>query len=122
MPGNDVGAVRDAGAVVTIGTTNGVLTSDSPEVVDASEADDRFGRSVATGDLNGDGIADLVAAAPTETVRGLAATGALTAVPGNPEAGLSGVGSAHFVRGQGGLAGRAKKDDHFGGLLPPYLF
>ena len=53
------------------------------------------------------------------------ATGALTVVPGTSgpaEAGLTGVGSVHLVRGQDGLVGAAKVDDHFGGLLPPYLF
>ena len=124
-PGKDVGAVGEAGAVLVIGSQDGVLTSDSPNVAGSSEADDRFGRSVATGDFNGDGVADLVAAAPTETAAGAAATGAVTVVPGAAEpaeAGLTGAGSVHLVRGLDGLAGTAKVDDHFGGLLPPYLF
>lgn len=121
-PGKDVGAVREAGAVLVIGTVDGVLTSDSPNVAGTAETDDRFGRSVATGDVNGDSLADLVVAAPTETESGLAAAGALTVVRGHADGGLTGAGSAHLVRGVGGLAGAARADDHFGGLLPPYLF
>ena len=71
------------------------------------------------GDFDGDGVADLAVTTPTETAAGAQATGA---VPGVPDAGLTGVGSVHLVRGQNGLAGTAKVDDHFGGLLPPYLF
>ena len=124
-PGKDVGVVSDAGAVLVIGSVAGVLTSDSPDVAGSAEADDRFGRSVAVGDFNGDEVADLLVAAPTETAAGMAATGALTVVPGTPgaaEAGLTGAGSLHLVRGLDGLVGAAKVDDHFGGLLPPYLF
>lgn len=128
VPGKDVGGIGEAGAVLVLGSTAGVLTSDSPDVAGTAEADDRFGRSVATGDLDGDGVADLVVAAPTETAAGAAATGALTIIPGvgvpasAAESGLTGAGSLHLVRGQAGLVGVAKVDDHFGGLLPPYLF
>jgi len=128
VPGKDVAGRGEAGAVLVLGTAAGELSSDSPDVAGTAEADDRFGRSLATGDLNGDGVADLVVAAPTETAARAAATGALTIVPGTPRsanaapAGLTGAGSLHLVRGQGGLAGVAKVDDHFGGLLPPYLF
>ena len=121
-PGKDVGAVPDAGAVLEVGTDADVLTADSPQVAGTAEDDDRFGRSLATGDFNGDGVTDLVVAAPTETAAGAAATGALSVVPGVTAAGLTGAGSVHLVRGIDGLAGTAKVDDHFGGLLPPYLF
>lgn len=121
-PGKDVGAVPAAGAVLVVGTDAGLLTADSPQVAGTAEEDDRFGRSVATGDFNADGVTDLVVAAPTETAAGAAATGALSVVPGVAAAGLTGAGSVHLVRGLDGLAGTAKVDDHFGGLLPPYLF
>lgn len=121
-PGKDVGGAEDAGSVLVVGSIDGVLTADSPDVAGRAGATDRFGRAVAVGDLNGDGVADLVATAPTRSAAGVATTGTLTTVPGMPEAGLTGRGSRHFVRGQQGLAGAAKKGDQFGGLLPPYLF
>ncbi|MBL8774844.1 MAG: FG-GAP repeat protein [Acidimicrobiales bacterium] len=127
IPGKDVGSVRDAGSVLVVGTTPSVLSSGLPEIAGAAKPAARLGRSVATGDVNGDGVADLVATAPTERALGAAATGVITVVPGSATApvgrsGLTEGGSVRLVRGAGGLAGVAKVDDHFGGLLPPYLF
>lgn len=122
IPGKAVGADSDAGAVLVLGTDTGVLSADSPRLAGTADADDRLGRSLAVGDFDGDGVADLAVTTPTETAAGAQATGAVTVVPGVPDAGLTGVGSVHLVRGQNGLAGTAKVDDHFGGLLPPYLF
>lgn len=121
VPGKDVGSARDAGAVLVLGTTPTVLQAGLAEVAGRARAESRFGRSVAAGDLNGDGLADAVVAAPTERARRADATGVITVVPGR-SATAGGGESLRLVRGQNGLVGTAKVDDHFGGLLPPYLF
>lgn len=68
LPGEDVGAISDAGSVLVIyGSSSGLSTSrtpvlfhqDTPGALDAAEASDRFGSALAAGDFNGDGISDL---------------------------------------------------------------
>lgn len=121
VPGKDVGSARDAGTVLVLGTTPTLLSSGLAEVGGLPRAEARFGRSVAAGDLNGDGLVDTVVTAPTERARRADATGVVVVVPGR-SATAGGGDSVRLVRGQGGLVGTAKVDDHFGGLLPPYLF
>ncbi len=121
LPGKDVGNARDAGAVLVLGSDPTVLRSGLAEVAGVPRAEARFGRSIAVGDLNGDGLADAVVTAPTERARRADATGVVVVVPG-PSATAAGGETLRLVRGQDGLAGTAKVDDHFGGLLPPYLF
>ncbi|MEV0125880.1 FG-GAP repeat protein [Streptomyces sp. NPDC050703] len=71
-----VAGASGAGAiVVNTGSSSGIsadrseiVTQDSPGVPGASEANDRFGSALATGDLNGDGYTDIVAGTPHEKV------------------------------------------------------
>jgi hypothetical protein len=82
----NVGNLADAGAVhVLYGSASGLQATapndqfwhqDSLEVGDSAEASDRFGSSVATGDFNGDGFADLVAGVPFEDVASVVDAGA----------------------------------------------
>ena len=75
----DVGSLKDAGAVhVLYGSSKGLSatspiadqfwTQDSTNVTDSTEADDRFGSSLSSGDFNGDGKDDLAIGAPFEDV------------------------------------------------------
>lgn len=73
-PGEDVGKVRDAGAVVVLRGAVGGLTATgaavfhqgSPNVPGTEEKDDRFGGQVRFVDTNGDGRHELLTAAPGE--------------------------------------------------------
>ncbi len=73
------GTIIDAGAVnVLYGSSNGlsatsprpdqIWTQSSPDVNDLAEASDFFGRSLSTGDFNGDGRDDLAIGVPLEDV------------------------------------------------------
>ena len=70
--GEDVGGVRDAGAVsVLYGAAGGLTTAGGrlfTQVGSAAEEQDWFGWALAAGDFNRDGFADLAVGAPYETV------------------------------------------------------
>jgi hypothetical protein len=84
VPGEWIGTVEDAGAVnVLYGAASTGLSitgtqlwyEDVSGVVDTSEAYDDFGAALAVGDLDGDGLQDLIVGAPGETVNGQAEAG-----------------------------------------------
>ncbi|MGQ4388990.1 FG-GAP repeat protein [Streptomyces sp. SAS_270] len=97
-PGEDVGTVRDAGAVwVLRGSSAGLTTTgaqsfdqNSPDVPGTAETDDEWGAQVRLADTDANGLFDLVAAAPSEnysdgvvwvlpaSTRGLVADGSWT--------------------------------------------
>lgn len=67
------------------------ISQATPGVAGVAEANDRFGAAVAAADLDGDGYADLIAAAPGESLSaaGTDGRGTITAVFGSPS-GFSG--------------------------------
>ncbi|MDX3520529.1 FG-GAP-like repeat-containing protein [Streptomyces scabiei] len=74
VPGEDIGSVRDAGAVVLLkGGTAGLtgigaqaFDQSGPEVPGVAETGDQFGAAVCLLDVNSNNRADLAAGAPTE--------------------------------------------------------
>jgi len=74
IPSEDLGGVNDAGRVVILyGTADGLSADGSQawvqglyDVQDTYEIGDYFGKSLATGDWNGDGYADLAVGVPNE--------------------------------------------------------
>ncbi|GAA3647228.1 FG-GAP-like repeat-containing protein [Streptomyces chitinivorans] len=111
-PGAEVDGRAAAGAVTVLyggpsGPSAGrgqTITQSSPGVPGGPEAGDRFGASVASTDLDGDGFADLVVGAPGEDVGTAPDRGMVTVVWGGPR-GLSGAASVPLtaaVLGYGG--------------------
>jgi FG-GAP repeat len=115
-PFERVGATAAAGAVSALYgsgvglTTSGARTFVQP--VSAAEADDRFGWSLASGDFDNDGFADLAVGAPFENVGATAAAGAVSALYGSA-GGLTTTGAQSFTQ----VGGTVEPDDQFGAAL-----
>jgi len=117
----DVGTVVDAGAVqVLYGSAAGLITAgaqvftqDSPGVSDQAEVDDTFGFSVALGDADGDGDADLAAGTIGESVGNAGAAGAVAVLPGSAS-GLTAAGSRLLTQNSPGVPGTAEIGDRLG--------
>ena len=127
-PTERVGGLADAGAVTVLygrptapylRTITGALTTitqDTGGLPGAVEAGDLFGGSLATGDFNGDGYADLGIGSPGEAIEAKARAGAVWVLYGKA-AGLTGNGAAAFNQDDPDLAGAAEADDLMGWAL-----
>jgi FG-GAP repeat len=123
-PFEDAGAISDAGAVnVLYGTPTGVagggsqfLTQDSAGVGSATERFDAFGSTLATGDFNQDGFADLAVGVPGEDTGTIPDAGAVNVLYGTPT-GLTGGGSQFLTQDSAGVGSATERDDFFGDAL-----
>ena len=118
-PGEAVGSLFSAGAVSVLYGATGGLTSLGgqlfTQVGGTVEAQDRFGSQLATGDFNDNNVADLAAAAPTESVGSVFSAGAVSVLYG-AGAGLTTNGGQLFTQNSPGVPGLAEELDRFGGL------
>lgn len=117
-PFEDLGSISDAGNVAVIpGSPSGpdensaFAFSQSGSVPGAPEAGDKFGRSLATGDLNGDHIDDLVIGVPGEALGTKTDAGLVTILFGSGS-GLV-IGGVSFSQ-SGSYPGSPEKGDEFG--------
>ncbi|MFD5569543.1 hypothetical protein [Streptomyces cadmiisoli] len=96
-PGAANGTVEEAGSVVVLygsassvsTTRRAVITQSTSGIPGTAEESDRFGRTVASADLDRDGYADLLVGATGEDVGGVESRGSVTVVWGGPN-GLKG--------------------------------
>jgi FG-GAP repeat len=123
-PGEAVGAIVDAGAVIVLygsagkltGVGSQLFTQDSPGVGSGAEAFDFFGTMLAAGDFNHDSFDDLAVGAPFEAVSSIVDGGAVTVLYGTA-AGLTGTGSQLFTQDSPGVGSSAEASDLFGRTL-----
>jgi disulfide bond formation protein DsbB len=121
IPGEDIDATTDAGAVQVIyGTVGGLARpgnqffhQDVPGIGDIPEEGDEFGRTLTGGDFNGDGRDDLAVGVPFEEVGGVGAAGAVQVLYGTA-AGLSAAGDQLWHQGESGIFGEPEVGDFFG--------
>ena len=119
VPGENLGAVADAGAVISLcgfdgqfeGCADGVLTQGNPEAGDA------YGAALTPGNFDGNELPDLAVGAPGETVAGKGAAGAVDArdgadggLPADPDEPL-------YFQGSAGVPGTAETGDQFAAAL-----
>ncbi|MFE7332604.1 FG-GAP-like repeat-containing protein [Streptomyces sp. NPDC057565] len=124
VPSATVGGKAKAGYVaVMYGSSTGLKAStkqvfhqDSAGIPGVAEAGDAYGSSVTTGDLDGDGYADLVVGASGEDVGTVADAGSLAVIWGGAK-GLSGSGSVTLALGDGAYdrLGRTVRGGDFDG-------
>ena len=127
VPGESVGAVAGAGAVFVaysgpagIGTRaplNHVLHQNVSGVAETAETGDNFGRALASGDVNGDGYADLVVGSPFESLSDNDNAGAVHLFLGGP-GGLAPAGAGHLLHGGSfGATASIQANAQFGAAL-----
>jgi FG-GAP repeat/FG-GAP-like repeat len=89
------------------------VNQDTAGVPGVGESGDGMGSSVAVGDVNGDGYADVVTGVPFEDFSGLTNPGSFLVLQGSAK-GLTGTGSQVFSQNSAGLPGAAETNDQFG--------
>jgi len=90
VPWEDVGSKVDAGSVnVIYGTHSGLehggnqlWYQDTPDMLDTSESNDRFGYSLVAADFDNDGIGDLAVGIPYKDIEGMSNVGAISMIYG----------------------------------------
>lgn len=123
IPGEDVGATGNAGAVqVLYGSSSGLTARDQvwhqgkAGVPGANEADDRFGEELAVGDFDADGYVDLAVGIPGEDVGSIADAGTVTVLRGSAS-GLTSSGAVKIRQGLNGLPSQPGLREGFGNAL-----
>lgn len=121
VPLEDLGAETDAGAVnILYGTAAGLssdrnmfLHQDVVGTFNAAEAGDRFGRSLAAGDFDGDGYDDLAVGIEGEDNGSVVNSGAVHVFYGSG-AGIDAVNDWYFQQSTSGMADSSEVADFFG--------
>jgi hypothetical protein len=109
---------------VLYGTSTGLTASGSQlwdkdvAGIEGTAGEDGFGGSLAAGDFNGDGFADLAVGAPATTVGPSynAGAGAVSVIYGSPT-GLSAAGNQYWTQDTAGIKGMPCREDLFGAAL-----
>ncbi len=121
VPGEDLGAIRDAGAVnVLYGGKAGLSSSgdqlwhqDSKNVPGIAESGDQFGSSLAVGDFDGDHHADLAIGVPLEDLGKITNAGGVNVIYG-AAGGLSSASADFWSQNTSGIDGVARPHERFG--------
>jgi len=126
VPGEGVGDKDRIGAVSIIrGSSSGLTsagdqfwTQDSTGILDVAEPGDGFGVSIAAGDFDNDGFADLAAGAPQETIGNTDERhqGAANVLYGS-SSGLTATGNEFWHQDVSGIESGAEENDFFGSAL-----
>ncbi|MFI7016744.1 FG-GAP-like repeat-containing protein [Streptomyces sp. NPDC050164] len=93
-----------------------VVHQDTTGVPGAGETDDAFGSAVSTGDINGDGYADVAVAAPGEDLGTVKEAGSVTVLFGSAS-GLKTSGAKSYTQNTTGVPGTAEAWDRFGSAV-----
>ena len=121
--GEDVGAVDTAGAVTVVPGSSfglgGAMTTwsqDTPGIAGKAAFRDLFGEALASGDFDGDGLADLAIGSPFDDPAGVEDTGGVNVLFGSAD-GLTADGSQYWYQDSTGVVDAAEPGDEFGWSL-----
>lgn len=128
IPNEDVSGAVNAGAIhILYGSANGIQATAPDDqfwyqggqgVGDAAEGGDKFGASVAAGDFNGDGYADVAVGVPLEDVGGVVDAGAVHVLYGSANRiQATSPDDQLWSQGSQGLGGATEANDQFGSAL-----
>jgi len=123
-PFKDLTGVNDAGQVVILyGSAEGLTAvdmdafgQDSPGIIGIARNGDRYGYSLAAGDFDDNGCADLAVGVPGDELGGTDFAGSVNIIYGSP-AGLSDDGDQLLRQGVDGIADSFEESDQFGWSL-----
>ena len=93
-----------------------VIHQDTTGVPGSGEADDAFGGALSTGDINGDGFADVAVAAYGEDIGSAREAGSVTVLFGSAS-GLTTKGVKSYTQNTAGIPGDAEAWDRFGSAV-----
>ncbi|MEU8031748.1 FG-GAP and VCBS repeat-containing protein [Streptomyces sp. NPDC049099] len=121
LEGYQPAGVVGGSIVVRYGSAGGISTTrpavrisqDTTGVPGAGEKYDRFGFNVDTGDVNGDGYADVAIGVEQESISGVSTTGAVTVLRGSAK-GLTATGAVSWHQNTTGVAGVDEAYDRWG--------
>ncbi|MGH9169087.1 MAG: FG-GAP repeat protein, partial [Acidimicrobiia bacterium] len=124
ISGENPSGVAGAGAVAVLygsgtglsGAGSQLWHQNSPGILDLAEIDDHFGASLASGDADGDGYADVVIGVPEENVGAVADAGVINVLYGSAS-GLASGGNQVWHQNSPGIADAAEASDRFGAAL-----
>ena len=122
--GEDIGAAANAGAVSVLrgsaaGLTavgNQLWSQNSAGVGEVAELADNFDQTLAAGDFNGDGFADLAVGVAGEDIGALVDAGAVQVLRGSA-AGLTAAGNQVWTQNSPGVLDVSEANDEFGAAL-----
>jgi hypothetical protein len=123
-PFEDVGTTLDAGAInVLYGSANRLSATGNQQwlqgsgrIIGVAEDGDIFGFTLASGDFNNNGVADLAIGAIGEDIGAIADAGSVNVLYGSANR-LTATGNQQFFQGSGGLVGTAEEGDFVGAAL-----
>lgn len=122
-PYEDVGGVSNAGYVTVIfGSAGGLDASDTEDwlkedISGIGEADDFFGRVLATGDFDGDGYDDLALGTPGDDLAAIPNAGSVDILFGSSGGLTTRVTNDYWHQDRSGIPGTAEEYDGFGAAL-----
>ena len=116
-PGDDVGHRNGAGSVWTVRLNVGHhgWSQDTPGILDAAEAGDAFGSSLALGNFDNKGGVDLAIGIPKEDLGGIGRAGAVAVLYGaGADQALSTADDDFWTQNSPGIPETAQAGDQFG--------